>query len=93
MIRSFRDKETERIFAQQRSKRYPPEIQRRALIKLMMLDSAEELDDLRSPPTNKLEKLSGARSGEYSIRINRQWRLCFRFENGEVHDVVIEDYH
>lgn len=93
MIRSFKDKETEGIYGQQRSKRLLPEIQSRALIKMMMLDSAEGLLDLQSPPSNRLEKLDGDRIGEYSIRINRQWRLCFRFQNGDAFDVGIEDYH
>ena len=93
MIRSFKDKETEQVFGQRRSKRFPPEIQPRALVKMMMIDSAETTLDLSAPPSNRLEKLSGERSGEYSIRINRQWRICFRFENGDAFDVAIEDYH
>jgi proteic killer suppression protein len=93
VIRSFKDKETERIFRQERSRRFPPDIQVRALVKLMMLDSAEGVSDLSAPPSNMLEKLSGRRSKEYSIRINRQWRVCFRFENGDAFDVGIEDYH
>jgi proteic killer suppression protein len=93
VIRSFKDKETEQIYGQSRSKRIPPEIQMRALVKMMMIDSADTVSDLAAPPSNRLEKLSGARSGEYSIRINRQWRICFRFENGDALDVGIEDYH
>ncbi len=65
----------------------------RALVKMMMIDSAETVSDLSAPPSNRLEKLSGARSGEHSIRINRQWRICFRFENGDALEVGIEDYH
>jgi proteic killer suppression protein len=93
MIRSFKDKETEQIYGQIRSKRLPPEIQMRALVKMMMIDSAETVSDLTAPPSNRLEKLSGTRLGEYSIRINRQWRICLRFENGDAFDVGIEDYH
>ncbi|TVR67863.1 MAG: type II toxin-antitoxin system RelE/ParE family toxin [Spirochaetaceae bacterium] len=93
MIRSFKDKETEQVYGQRRSKRISPEIQTRALVKMMMIDSAENVTDLAAPPSNRLEKLSGARSGEYSIRINRQWRICFRFESGDAFDVGIEDYH
>ena len=93
MIRSFKDKETERVFNQEYSRRLPRDIQGRALVKLLLLDSAETVDDLRNPPANHLERLKGDRSGEYSIRINRQWRLCFRFEDGSAQDVAIEDYH
>ncbi|TVR90566.1 MAG: type II toxin-antitoxin system RelE/ParE family toxin [Spirochaetaceae bacterium] len=93
MIRSFKDKETELIYGQKRSKRFPPDTQTRALVKMMMIDSAETVSDLMAPPSNRLEKLSGTRSEEYSIRINRQWRICFRFENGDALDVGIEDYH
>ena len=93
MIRSFKDKETERVFNQEYSRRLPRDIQGRALVKLLLLDSAETVDDLRNPPANHLERLKGDRSGVYSIRINRQWRLCFRFENGSAQDVSIDDYH
>mgnify|MGYP006272213253 CR=1 FL=1 len=93
MIRSFGDKETERIFHQIRSKRIPPEIHSRALVKLLMIHNAEDINDLRVPPSNMLEKLKGKRSEEYSIRINRQWRICFRFEEGDAFGVKIEDYH
>ena len=62
-------------------------------MKLMMIDSAESVMDLTAPPSNRLERLAGSRSDEYSIRINRQWRICFRFENGHAFDVGIEDYH
>ena len=93
VIRTFKDKETEKIFEQKRSKRIPPEIQMRALVKMMMIGRYEALSDLTAPPSNRLEKLEGSRLGEYSIRINRQWRICFRFENGDAFDVCIEDYH
>ena len=93
MIRSFADKETELLFATERSRRLPPEIQRRALVKLNYLDHAEVLDDLRFPPSNRLELLRGDRAGRWSLRINDQWRLCFRFEGRDTFDVEIVDYH
>ena len=93
MIRSFADKETELLFATERSRRLLPEIQRRALVKLNYLDHAEVLDDLRFPPSNRLELLRGDRAGRWSLRINDQWRLCFRFEGRDAFDVEIVDYH
>ena len=93
MIRSFHDKETERLFHRQPVKKIPPSVQRPTLRKLMLLDAAESLDDLRVPPGNRLEKLSGDREGQYSIRINDQWRICFRWEDGDAYEVEITDYH
>ena len=93
MIRSFKDAETERIFNQHLSRKFPVEIQKRALTKLLLIDAAETENDLRNPPGNHLERLKGSRSGELSIRINAQWRICFRFENGAAYEVRIEDYH
>ena len=93
MILSFRDKETERVYRQQWSTRLPGDIQSRALRKLLLLDAAESEADLRSPPGNRLERLKGDRAGEFSIRVNRQWRICFRFRDGHARDVGIEDYH
>jgi proteic killer suppression protein len=93
MIRSFKDKETERIFHQQWSTKFPRDIQARALKKLLLLNAAESEMDLRNPPGNPLERLKGDRAGEMSIRINRQWRICFRFQAGHASDVGIEDYH
>lgn len=93
MIQSFSDRETEVIFNGQRSKRLPNDIQKRALTKLLMIAAAESEMDLRSPPSNHLEKLRGDRRTEMSVRINRQWRICFRFEGGNAYDVGIEDYH
>ena len=93
MIRSFGDKETGRLFHRQPVKRIPPSVQRPALRKLMLLDAAESLDDLRVPPGNRLEKLSGDREGQCSIRINDQWRICFRWEDGDAYEVEITDYH
>lgn len=93
MIRSFADQETERIFQREFSRRLPPEIQHRARIKLEVLDAAESLDDLRVPASNHLEALSGDRQGQYSIRINRQWRICFVWHESDTNDVEIVDYH
>ena len=93
MIKSFADNETEKIWNQQRSRRFPANIQQRALNKLAMLSQAHDLNDLRIPPSNRLEALSGNRHGQFSIRINRQLRICFRWENGDVYDVEITDYH
>jgi proteic killer suppression protein len=77
MIRGFRDKETERIFLRERVKKFSQAVQRAALRKLLLLDAADSLEDLRVPPGNRLEKLSGDRKGQYSIRVNDQWRVCF----------------
>jgi len=93
MIKSFRDKKTERIFSRQFSRRFPSNLHRVAWRKLAILDAAERLDDLYVPPGNRLEKLSGDREGEYSIRINDQWRICFRWSDGDAYDVEITDYH
>lgn len=84
---------TERIWQGLRSGRLPPEIQKRALDKLRLLNRARNLDDLRNPPSNSLEALKRDRLGQHSIRINGQWRICFRFENGNAYDVEIADYH
>ena len=93
MIRSFRDEETRKVFDRQISRRLPTDIQRSALRKLLLLDGAESLDDLRSPPGNRLEKLSGNRAGEHSIRVNDQWRICFVWKISDAFDVEITDYH
>jgi toxin HigB-1 len=93
MIRSFASKETERLFRRQFSRKLPQDVQRRARIKLEILDAAESLEDLRIPPSNRLEKLSGDRNGQHSIRINDQWRLCFEWRDGDAYDVEIADYH
>lgn len=93
MIRSFKSKEAERIFNRERSQRLPADIQQVALRKLRMLNRAATLQDLRVPPANRLEKLSGGRAGQYSIRINDQWRICFDWADGDVLNVEIVDYH
>ena len=93
MIRSFRDKDTERIWQRERSRKFPSDLQRLALRKLIMVDAAESLQDLRAPPGNRLEKLLGDREGQHSIRINDQWRICFTWRNGDAPDVEVTDYH
>lgn len=93
MIRSFKSKEAERIFNRERSPKLPIGIQHVALRKLRMLNRAVTLQDLRAPPANRLEKLSGSRAGQYSIRINDQWRICFDWADGDVQNVEIVDYH
>ena len=89
MIRSFGDRETERLFLRESVKRFARPLQRTALRKLAILDAAEALDDLRVPPGNRLEKLSGNRQGQHSIRINDQWRICFRWKEGDAYEVEI----
>ena len=93
MICSFRDRETEIIWHQGVSRRLPRDIQRVALRKLYVLHRAKDLNDLRVPPANRLEKLKGDRSGQHSIRINDQWRVCFRWQGTDALDVEIVDYH
>ena len=93
MIKSFRNDETRRVFERERVRRWSGGLQRGALRKLLILDAAETLDDLRIPPGNRLKKLTGDRAGQYSIRINDQWRICFRWRNGDAYDVEIADYH
>jgi proteic killer suppression protein len=92
MIRSFADKETERFFLAEKSSRIPSDLLRRAFGKLALLDSAKALNDLRMPSGNRLEILAGNRAVQHSIRINDQWRVCFRWSEG-AHDVEITDYH
>lgn len=93
MIKSFANPETERLFATGKSRRLPPDILKRAMMRLGQLDAAAEVDDLRVPPSNRLEALTGNLAGTWSIRINDRWRLCFRFERGNAFDVEIVDYH
>lgn len=93
MIRSFASAETERVFRGRMSRRLPSDIQRVARRKLRVLDSASSLNDLWAPPGNRLEALRGVRSGQHSIRINDQWRICFRWEDSGADDVEIVDYH
>jgi proteic killer suppression protein len=93
MIVSFGSKETERIWQGQASRRFPADIQDRALRKLRQLDASRTVEDLRNPPGNRLETLKGQRAGQMSIRINDQWRICFRWIDYDAHDVEIVDYH
>lgn len=93
MIRSFRDRDTERVFQRIRIRKLSVGLQRVAQRKLVMIDAAAAIEDLRIPPGNRLEKLSGDRRGQYSIRINNQWRICFVWRGGDAHDVEIVDYH
>ncbi|MGH7137386.1 MAG: type II toxin-antitoxin system RelE/ParE family toxin [Pirellulales bacterium] len=93
MIRGFRNTETERLFRRERGGKLARPIQRAALRKLLILDAAESLEDLRVPPGNRLEKLAGGRAGQYSIRVNNRYRVCFRWEGGDAHDVEVVDYH
>jgi proteic killer suppression protein len=93
VIKSFKDKETEKIYSREVSRQLPQDIQQIALRKLRMLNNAQTINDLRVPPANRLEKLKGARSGQFSIRINDQWRICFIWEDGNAFDVEMVDYH
>ena len=93
MIRSFADKETEHFYTSGKSRRLPSEIRIRAAMRLTQLNAATRIEDLRLPPSNRLEALRHDRAGQWSIRINDQWRICFRFENGDAFEVEIVDYH
>ena len=93
MIKSFRDRDAERLFRREAPRRPPASLHRPALRKLLLLDAAELLDDVRVPPGNRLEKLRGDRKGQFSIRVNDRWRICFRWEDGDAYDVEIVDYH
>ncbi len=93
MIKSFRDKETEKIFSRRISTKLAQDIQRIARKKLVMLDAATQLNDLRTPPGNRLEALKRDRKGQHSIRINDQWRICFKWRDGDAYDAEITDYH
>jgi len=93
VITSFANKETEKLFVTGKSRKLPTEIITRAIMRLTQLDNAREVTDLLMPPSNRLEALSGTRSGQWSIRINDHWRICFSFANGEAADVEITDYH
>ena len=93
MIKTFKDRDAERLFRRETVKRLGPDVQRIALRKLRMLDAAIALEDLRIPPANRLEKLKGDRAGQFSIRINQRWRVCFVWRSGDAFDVEIVDYH
>jgi proteic killer suppression protein len=93
MIRSFADADTESVWLGHRVRSLPLDVQTAGRRKLRMINNAQDLRDLRSPPGNRLELLKGDRAGRYSVRINRQWRVCFRWRAGDAHDVEIVDYH
>jgi proteic killer suppression protein len=93
VLRSFADKETERVWRRERVRKLDQGTQRAALRKLLILDAAETLDDLRVPPGNRLEKLKGDRAGSYSVRVNQQWRICFSWTDAGPEGVEIVDYH
>lgn len=93
MIKSLKDKETAKVWNREYSKKLPNDIQERALMKLQQLNAAGDLKDLSIPASNPLEALKGDRKGEYSIRINKQWRICFKWKDGHASDVEIADYH
>jgi proteic killer suppression protein len=93
MIKTFADKETQKVFIQGTSKKLPPSIVRRAVRRLEFIHLATGIEDLRVPPSNRLHALKGNREGPYSISINDQWRICFRFIEGHAYDVEITDYH
>ena len=93
MIKSFADKHSGELFVVGKSRRLPPEILRRAIRRLKYVHYAAKLDDLRSPQSNRLHALHGDRQGQYAICINEQWRICFRFEDGDAYDVEVTDYH
>jgi proteic killer suppression protein len=93
VIKTFKDAETEKIYQRERSRKLPPDIQQTALRKLRMINNSININDLRVPPANRLEKLSGNREGQYSIRINDQWRICFEWRGSDAFNVEITDYH
>jgi proteic killer suppression protein len=93
VIKSFKDSETEKIYFRERSRKLPNDIQQIALRKLRMLNNGQDINDLRIPPPNRLEKLVGDRAGQFSIRINDQWRICFIWKDSDAYDVEITDYH
>jgi proteic killer suppression protein len=93
MIKSFKGSETEKVYSREGSRKLPEDIQQVALRKLRMINNAKNLNDLRIPPANNLEKLKGNREGQHSVRINDQWRICFKWKDGDAHEVEIADYH
>ncbi len=93
MIKTFADRHTQELYEEGRSRRFPPEIWRRAVLKLEYLDLATRLEDLRVPPSNRLHQLGKDRRGQFSISVNDQWRICFRFLDGDAYDVELTDYH
>jgi proteic killer suppression protein len=93
VIKTFADRRTKELYETGKTKRFPPDVAKRAARKLEYVDLATTLDDLRSPPGNRLHALEGDRKGQHSISINDQWRICFSFEDGDAYDVEVCDYH
>ncbi|MDA1129387.1 MAG: type II toxin-antitoxin system RelE/ParE family toxin [Chloroflexi bacterium] len=93
MIKTFADRHTQELYATGRSRRFPPDIARRARRKLEYIDLATHLDDLKVPPGNRLHQLGGDREGQHAVSINGQWRICFRFADGDAYGVEVTDYH
>jgi proteic killer suppression protein len=93
VIQTFADSETDRFFASGKSRRFPTDLHKRARMRLLQLNAAITIDDMRMPPSNRLEQLHGDRAGQWSVRINDQWRVCFEFRDGDAFDVAIVDYH
>jgi proteic killer suppression protein len=93
MIKTFANKETAALFAGRNVRKYSQDLMRAGMRKLKQLDLAQSVEDMRNPPGNKLEQLSGNRAGQYSIRINRQWRICFQWRDSHAYEVEIVDYH
>lgn len=93
MIKSFKDSNTAKIWSRRYTKAHSKDLQNATLLKLLIIDSATDLNDLRVPPANRLEKLTGNRADYYSIRVNKQWRICFTWKNGDAYDVELIDYH
>jgi toxin HigB-1 len=93
VIKTFADRDTQRLFEGEVARRYPPEIRKRARLKLAQLHAAANLEFMTLPPSNRLEALKGDRKGQHSVRVNQQWRLCFRWQEGNAFDVEIVDYH
>jgi proteic killer suppression protein len=93
MIKTFADKRTQEIYATGKAKRFAPDLAKRARRRLEYVDLAVRIEDLQQPPSNRLHALGGDRNGQFSISINEQWRICFRFEDGDAYDVEICDYH
>lgn len=93
MIRTYRNRETQRVFEGERERSFPTDIMQRARRKMVQISAAAELDELRVPPSNHLEALSGGRQGQHSVRVNRQWRICFVWRDGNAYEVELVDYH
>ena len=93
MIKSFKDRQTEDLYGGSRSRKTPPDVAKRAIVKLFLIDTVTRIEDLRVPPGNRLEALKGDRTGQHAIRVNDQWRICFVWREGDAYDVEFCDYH